>query len=327
MSRPDGIEVLLAVFFFVLLFKKFSVTRKKTFAILLLVLSSAILFLPYLHHLKEGSGEWTLSKTKSLVEFLSWGITKEGGIPLVYRIFNALKRLNLEVLSLYHPLYILFLVIGLWRKIFNRLKSGEGFMIVLFAVHYIVLFMLILNLTDPKQVGTNFSGRHVLPLLVISIYWVGEGFSHLTSWIFEKGAAYPLLSRLDINKRSFFALSIAVILVLALVLPKTLKPQRYQRLTEKWAGIWIRNQSGQGATIFTTAPRIAYYAEGSYEYVDFGKTSLEEMKRLMEGKKGSYLAIQERDVSFLSSGGQWLIEVQRLGGKGLETIIVYRGTQ
>jgi hypothetical protein len=324
LSRPDGIEVLLVVFFYVLLFKKFGVERKKASVILLLLLSSAILFLPYLLHLKEGVGEWTLSKTKSLVDFLSLGIMKEGSVPLWNKTIEALKRLNLEVLALFHPVYLLFLLIGLWKKVSNRFKSGEGFLVGLFATHYIVLFLLILNVTDSKQIGTDFSGRHVLPLLVISIFWVGEGFSHLTSWISKKSASYPFLSRLEVNKRSFVVLSIVLILVLALVLPKTLKPQRYQRLTEKWAGIWIKNQSGQGATVFTTVPRVAYYAEGSHVYVDFGKTTMEEIKKLMEQKKGSYLAIQERDVSFLSSGGQWLIEVQRLGGKGLETILVYR---
>jgi hypothetical protein len=112
--------------------------------------------------------------------------------------------------------------------------------------------------------------------------------------------------------------------LLATVLPKTLKPQRYERLSEKWAGIWIKNQSGQGATIFTTAPRVAYYAEGSYKFVDFRKNGLEEMKRLIEEKKGVYLVIREKEASFLSSGGRWIGEVKRLEGKGLETIIVYQ---
>jgi hypothetical protein len=187
---------------------------------------------------------------------------------------------------------------------------------------------MVLNTTQwgaEKTVSADhLSGRHGLPLLLISIFWVGQGFMAIHQWISKKIESHPLMQRIDSKKRPLIIFIVLLVLLLAIVLPKTLKPQRYERLSEKWAGIWIKNQSGQGTTIFTTAPRVAYYAEGGCEYIDFKKTEIEKMMRLMEEKKGVYLVIREKEVSFLSSGGRWIVEVKRLEGKGLETIIVYQ---
>ena len=83
-----------------------------------------------------------------------------------------------------------------------------------------------------------------------------------------------------------------MVLILAIVLPKTLKPQRYERLPEKWAGIWIKSQSGKGMIIFTTVPRVAYYADGNFEYIDFNKDKFDQIKASMAEKKALYLAIR-----------------------------------
>jgi hypothetical protein len=122
-----------------------------------------------------------------------------------------------------------------------------------------------------------------------------------------------------------------LILILAIVLPKTLKPQRYQRLPEKWAGIWIENQSGKGMTIFTTAPRVAYYAEGNYEYIDFNKDRFDKIKTSMVEKRAFYLAIRSKEVLDFTENAEAIkkdfVERARFEGKGMEKIIVYRMVQ
>jgi 4-amino-4-deoxy-L-arabinose transferase-like glycosyltransferase len=323
--RPDGFEVLLVVFFYVIFVKKFSISGRKRMVILLLLLSSCILFLPYLIHLKETTGVWTLSRAKTMAWFLGLGMT-EGEASFIDKFLFSLKRLNFEIFSIYHPLYIFFAMIGLWKRRFSHFKTGEGFLLSFCILHYAVLFLFVLNITEWAGGETikayHFSGRHVLPLLLFSIYWVGEGIVVLYDWIYKKMESKRLLHPLESKRRSVVVWGTLFVLILVVVLPKTLKPQRYERLPEKWAGVWIKNQSGQGATIFTTVPRVAYYAEGSYEFVDFRKNGLEEIKRLIEEKKGVYLVIREKEASFLSSGDRWIVEVKRLGGKGLETIIV-----
>jgi 4-amino-4-deoxy-L-arabinose transferase-like glycosyltransferase len=332
--RPDGIEVLLVVFFYILFIKKFNPPEKRGVVILLLLFSSVILFLPYLFHLKGLTGEWALSKAKSIGGLLGWGGMR---VELSYtsKIIYSLKKLNLQILAIYHPLYLFFLAIGLFKRVSSHFKNEEKFLISFFVLHYLVLFLMILNLTDWKSAERVpeylLSGRHALPLLLISIYWVGEGFLVVYQWIYKKVESHPLLNRLDSKRKSTLVLVTLSILILAIVLPKTLKPQRYERMTEKWAGIWIKNQSGQGTMIFTTIPRVAYYADGNCEYIDFKKDKWDKVSASMVEKGASYLVISQRDtIDFPNETGSIknsFNEVLRYEKKGMERIIVYKRVQ
>jgi len=329
--RPDGFEVLLVVFFYILLIKKFDVAGKKYKVLLLLLLSSAILFLPYLIHLKGSMGSWTLSKAKSISGLLGLGAASSE-VSFLHKILISLKKLNLEFFSLYHPLYVFFLAIGLFKRVSSHFKDEEKFLISFFILHYVVLFLLILNFTDwregEKTQSFVFSGRHVLPLFLVSIYWAGEGFLTIYQWVSKKVESRRLFLRLTSKRKSMLSLVTLLVLILAIVLPKTLKPQRYERLTEKWAGMWIKDQSAEETTIFTTAPRVAYYAGQSYEFIDFKKDRWDDVKASMKGKGALYLVIQGRDIisfpSEVESINKNFMEVIRYEKKGMKTIAVYK---
>jgi hypothetical protein len=329
--RPDGIEVLLVVFFYVLFVKKFSFPGSKRTVILLLILSSCILLLPYLFYIRELRGEWTFGKAKSIIEMLGVGALKDG-VPFAPKILYSFKRINLEIFSRFHPVYIFLLMVGLLKRIISRFKTGEGFLLSFCALHYVVLFLMVLNATewgaDKTIQADHLSGRHVLPLLLFSIYWVGEGFITIYEWICKKTESILLFHRLTLRKESVIIFVTLLVLISAIVLPKTLKPQRYERLPEKWAGIWIKSQSGKGMIIFTTAPRVAFYADGNFEYIDFNKDKFDQIKASMAEKKALYLAIQGREVANLPQNEEAvkrdLVELGRFEGKGMEKIIVYK---
>jgi len=330
LARPDGIEVLLVVFFYVLFVKKLSFPGSKRTVILLLILSSCILLLPYLFYIRELRGEWTFGKAKSIIEMLGLAALKDG-VPFAHKILYSLKRLNLEIFAIGHPVYVFLLIVGLLKGIFSRFKSGEGFLLSFCLLHYAVLFLLLLNVTEWGGDGTvkagYLSGRHVLPLLFFSIYWVGEGFVTIYEWICKKTESILLFHRLTLRKQPVIIFVTLLFLILATVLPKTLKPQRYERLPEKWAGIWIKSQSGKGMIIFTTAPRVAYYADRNFKYIDFNKDQLDQIKASMAEKKALYLAIRGREVANLPQNEKAvkrdLVEVSRFEGKGMEEIVVY----
>jgi hypothetical protein len=102
-------------------------------------------------------------------------------------------------------------------------------------------------------------------------------------------------------------------------------------LPEKWAGIWIKNQSGRGMTIFATVPRVAYYADGNCEYIDFNKDRFDKIKASMVEKRVIYLAIRGREIIEFPENAKAIqrdfIELTRFEGKGMGKIIVYKRVQ
>jgi len=328
--RPDGIEVILVVFFYLLFIRKFSPSKERWIIILLLILSSLLLFSPYLIHLKETTGIWTLSRAKTMEWFL--GLREVGyEISWAKRILFAIKKLNLEILSVYHPLYIFLLFIGFIKRASSRFENGEKYLLSFFILHYIILFFFALNLTEWNPDGTikavNFSGRHVLSLLVFSIYWVGEGVLGFYDWI-NKKLEFRLFKPLESSKRSMMIWALLFILILAIILPKTLKPQRYERLPEKWAGEWLRREVGKGQLIFTTVPRVAFYADGHYERIRPETMKMDEVLNSMKQKNGLYLVIQEKERFDNPLANQVLqqnfVELRRFEGKGMEKVILYK---
>jgi hypothetical protein len=194
---------------------------------------------------------------------------------------------------------------------------------------------MVLNTTvwgaDKAVKADYLSGRHVLPLLFIAIFWVGEGFMTIHQWISKKIESRSLMLRIDPKRKPSIIFAVLLVVLLAIVLPKTLKPQRYERLPEKWAGIWIENQFGKGVTLFTTVPRVAYYADGNYEYIDFKKDRLDKIKASMSEKRALYLAIREREVIHFPENAETIkkdfVELTRFEGEGMEKIVIYKMVQ
>ena len=191
---------------------------------------------------------------------------------------------------------------------------------------------MVLNTTvwgSDKTVRVDYlSGRHVLSLLVISIFWVGEGFMMIYQWLSKKIASPSLMPYIDPKRKPLIIFIALLVVFMAIVLPKTLKPQRYERLPEKWAGLWIQNQCGKGMTLFTSVPRVAYYADGNYEYFDFKKDKLDKIRESMAEKRALYLALREKEVIYSPENAEAIkkdfVELARFTGKGMEKILIYK---
>ncbi|MCJ7663503.1 MAG: glycosyltransferase family 39 protein [Desulfobacterales bacterium] len=327
--RPDGFEVLVVVFLYILFIKKFDAAGERWKVILLLLLSSAILFLPYLIHLKGSMGSWTLSKAKSISGLLGLGAASDG-VPFLLKILISLKKLNLEFFSLCHPLYVFFLAIGLFKRASSHFKDEEKFLISFFILHYVVLFLLILNFTDWREGASTqsfvFSGRHILPLFLISIYWAGEGFLTIYQWVSKKVESHRLFLRLNSKRKSMLILVTLLVLVLTIVLPKTLQPQRLDKIGRKEVGLWLRKQVLSPPLIMTDDPRVAYYAGGTYVFIPpETRPETRPEKIVEEGKKerADYLAfegkgtvISDAFAPFEKKGALELVLRHPYGSKG-----------
>jgi hypothetical protein len=329
--RPDGVEPLFAVFFYVIFSKKFSISGRKGTMILLLLLSSCILLLPYLVYLRGVTGEWTLSKTKDISELLGLDLIKNGSL-LFDHITFSLWQIAREIQVHFLPVLLVLMILGFGKKVSSGFSRADGFLVSLWVIHCAVLFLMMLNLTDwtgdRDSWMPSFSGRHILPLLFISIYWIGEGLVAIHRWLSGKAPSFTRFRHMEPEKRSYVILVILLALVLAIMLPKTLKPQRVEKLPEKWAGIWIKGQSGKGAPVFTTLPRVPYYADGVWEIVDPTKDRLDQVLAAMAKKNATYFVIDgeelERFPELTDPARQDLQEVMRYERKKMDTVIIYK---
>ncbi len=332
--RPDGLEVLLAVFFYVLFVKRFPLPESRWKVVLLLLLASGAILFPYLLQIKWTTGVWTLSKAKALAGILGLG-GDQFGPSFGSRLYYSLKTLNLELQAVYNPIYLFLLAIGLWGSIRSRWKEGELFLFILAVLHYGVSFLVLLNLTEWQREGNvrmaYFSGRHLMPLLVVSIYWVGKGFLILHDGLVAKIGRSVSSADGETVRKTTATLLIFSALMAGVILPKTLKPQRYDRISEKWAGTWIKNQPGEKKTIFTTLPRVAYYGEGDLVLIQSAKEAKDRIKDSPIRSDAVYVVVQEHETVSAEGGeGSWLqdlMEVKRFGGKRMETVVVYRSVR
>jgi hypothetical protein len=279
--------------------------------------------------LREVGGEWTLSKVKTIEGMLGLGGVSDP-VSLASKILFSLKRLNYEIFLTFHVVYMVFLVIGAAKSVLHRPKPGEGFLLIFFLFNYAVLFLLLLNTTEWGSDGTlrvvHMSRRHVLPLLLVSIYWVTDGFLTAYQFISKKVESQAWLSRFDSRIKSGILFSIVLILILVPLLAKISKPQRIDRLPEKWAGLWMKDQYGDGMMIFTTVPLVAYYASGNCEYIDAKKNTLEKVKASMVEKKAFYLVIREKERVYFPKETleKSFVQINRFEGKGMEEVIIYQ---
>ncbi len=328
--RPDGMEILLVVFVYILSIKPFQRTKERWTALLLFWISSLLLALPYLLYLKEITGIWTLSKTKAFSNLLGMG-SHGDTVPLMDKIEFAFKEVHLKILSTFHPLFLLLMVVGGFKRKWNHLREGDGFLLLFFVLHYVILFLLALNATEWEGEETvlafQLSGRHVLPLLLFSITWIGVGFQTVSDWVSHKMESMQSFSSWSPRKREVFLLTILILLAAIILLPKTLKPQRYERLPEKKAGTWMKAQWGSGLHILTTLPRVAFYADGTFERIDFSKGKTDHLPAFMAERKILYLVLREKDRSLPEV--EKLLEkhfklIQRFGGEKMEGVLIYR---
>ena len=323
--RADGMEVIIGLLIFILFIKRFDSLKERGISILLLLSTFFLLLSPYFLFLRELRGEWFWNNAKPLSILLG---LKEGGNDtfLTYKIITSLKKLNFEILSIFHPLYLFLVVLGLMKRLLSPFKEGEKYLLIFIVIHYLLLFLLILNFTDWSinhgERVWMFSGRHVLPLLIFSIYWAGEGLRSISQWVQKR-----------FEQKSLFSWSqgkvvgiLVVIFLLAIVLPKTLKTQRYDRLTEKWAGFWIKNRFGEGVQIMTTLPRVAYYANGNLKLINLKKEEFDSIQSDFLNNQNLILVLRNTEAPSLRHKliKKYFIEINRFENDGMEKIILFQ---
>jgi len=132
---------------------------------------------------------------------------------------------------------------------------------------------------------------------------MGVGFSiiydKIANWIeMRRPSPYS-----NLHQKVFLVL---LIILLASVLPKTLKSVRSEKIGRREAGLWIKGDMKSKPTIITTMPRVVYYAQGKLIYVP--EHSLPNLSKIVEEKGFDYLVLNEKDSMALGNGFFNMIE-------------------
>ncbi|MGR3218531.1 MAG: ArnT family glycosyltransferase [Candidatus Anammoxibacter sp.] len=185
---------------------------------------------------------------------------------------NSFYKLTSQYMnSLHYPLLI-FLIIGfviIIRKPQYRFRNR-------YIISYIALFVFILFLLQ-KVIG-YVSYRHLTNIVLVTLFWVAIGveFSYcrlINKYIGGKGqgAGSNTICATSINAPATFnstiisskSFIIFLCLIAAMILPKTLKTHRKNKVIRKEAGIWLKDHHHGNMTILTDRLIISLYANAN----------------------------------------------------------------
>ncbi len=261
LTRPEGIGYLFILPVWVIIYGGIKERWFKKMALIgAFILPLFILSIPYLLYIHRETGQWLISKKLVGVqaELLKGGKQIDGSIVKVIRlgqkseVQNIIKGLAKNVIQnipftayhyfrAYHFALWLFLFFGLIRLRQKGVKD-ELFLASLVLFHVVSL-----------STFSKSSIRLSVPLIPISIFWAGAGVLEVRKY----------LQRLKISNPERWV-SFLIILSLLIQLPQILTPERRGRAEEKKVGLWLKQNTPEGAIIMSNSPLEAFYGEREF---------------------------------------------------------------
>ncbi len=330
LTRADGVEIFILAGIWIIISETLEPGKKYRRIIVSLCFLSIFSFslvAPYMWHIKQTTGEWNLSKKKKIEVLVGKENIGSGdntnAVPTIRRYAGGFLVLVSKSVKSFHPPLLILLIFGLIkRKVIPYQRKEELFLASFFVFHLVLLYMIAVNYNvfhNGYPVLHTLSSRHALPMVVVSFFWMGMGILEIRGRIYgwmisgKNGSRSPNLSR------NILIIILAVIILG--ILPKTLKPQREDKLGHKIAGTWIKEHSLiEVPVIATNLPRVSYYAEG--KLIRLSKISPDEIDSLKK-MKANFLVIGDRGhglPDFLKAWQTIFQYKERKGGR----VMVYR---
>jgi len=238
----------------------------------------------------------TIKKNIDKIELKSGDNNQQAELELIrLKAFLSLAKdhrigiIGLEAVSKFlkaiHPLLFVLLIFGVIKR-----KNVEYHGKELFLLCVLGIFLLIF-----VRYGSIFiyiGTRHMMVPVLLCLGWAGTGIFELeyrirhTSWLTGSKDKRGVSSR---NMR--WVLLIVIILAL---LPKTLAPQRAEKIPVKEAGRWIGEHGPRAPVIMAHGglARIAFYADGTFLEAPKDQDLFEYAKK----NRVNFLAINEKDI-------------------------------
>jgi 4-amino-4-deoxy-L-arabinose transferase-like glycosyltransferase len=245
---------------------------------------------PYACVVKQVTGEWTVRPGGAGAIVKGTGLLGNESIlgttmTLLGHPWMLLKKLLLNLAlfvwflpATYHYPLVFFLAIGLLAKRDEKTHlPGEVFLGVVCLV-----YILGHSLLYPKV-------RYLLPIVPFALLWSGRGLPVTASHI--RAFCKRRLPGIRFAGSSPFALVILLCLAAAVTLPKTLKPQRQDKLDRKEVGKKIASLSQRDFDILTADPRIGFYANAAKIRVLPEVGSYEELMEYVQRKSVDFIVM------------------------------------
>lgn len=317
--RPEGIVVVPIVAAWVLLkncgtFK--STYRQRILFVLILLLTVPLLLSPAMVYLRKKTGRWhwaradmilsmatarapmsNIKKNFHKLEMKPWDDSSEAQDEFFYlRRFLSLATehrigiVTLEMMGTFqkamHPLLLILLLFGaIRRKEIQYRKREELFLLSLLAIFFLIL-------AGYGNITFYIGTRHMIAPVILCLAWAGAGVFEVeyrmkhTPWLIRSRDNRGAVSR---NMQW-----ILLILIVLALLPKTLAPQRVEKIPIKEAGIWIGEHGPRDPVIMGhgSLARIAFYADGSFLEAPKGQDLFEYARE----NRVNFLAINEKEI-------------------------------
>ena len=181
---------------------------------------------------------------------------------------NGILHVIKKYVSTFHPFLFVLLIIGVinWTRI-NKKRFFGIYVATTILFYLIILYRL--NLTQLAH-GDNIykypSRRHLMPLVILAVFFVGLGVYMVGVWTHKKiNNCNFIVGFKELLKSTWKVQLIVLMIVISALLPKTLKPQRFDKHGIKVVGQWIRTNSHKPSpVILSDSSRNAYYAGGKH---------------------------------------------------------------
>ncbi len=305
LTKPEGIGLIPVFSFWILLINPSQGRRPWIRRIGIFVLALFCFFLfssPYLISLKKELGKWRISKKASVtIEAFSKGETeapvqRERGrlkiniVSFFRNPFPFLGEVGLGFLnSLYkfqqaiHPILSVLAIFG-WIGILRNRSCGDVKGSLYLFSHLIFFLGCVLPFFGAHR-------RYVSQMVAISLPWAAFGCLEMKGWVsrwfkkegFEKKVSFIL----------FFAL------LCGLFIQGIVRYSSGNRVIQKEAGLWMKENLPRGTKIMSRMPQEAFYSELGWTRIP-GK-DYEEVLKTARSTGVQYLVIDE-NIEELSSG-------------------------
>ena len=181
---------------------------------------------------------------------------------------NCILYIIKKYISTFHSCLFIFFIIGVINWSRNKKERFFGMYIIAITVFYLfILYRLsITHLFGSNDAFMYPSRRHLMPLIIPAIFCVGAGVFTTGTWMHGKFQSSSFIVGFkELLKSTWSIQLIVLIVVVCVLLPKTLKPQRFDKLGLKVVCQWIKENSYKTSpVILGMSPRSAYYAGGEH---------------------------------------------------------------